>query len=212
VETLTRSILEWHTESAPHPSETLSGDTGSVVLQGHTGFAFALDALGHGPEAARTAASASEFLATASPSDSLEGLFLQCHQQLRDTRGVALCLARIDAGTDMMSWLSVGNIQAVHIQLDRQGLPNYESLIMRGGVVGDRLPELKASHTRLFPGDVIVLASDGIEYGWQSEFRADISPRELASALMNRHRLLKDDALVTVMRYQGRSGGVDDDG
>lgn len=198
-----RPVLEWHTESAPLPSETVSGDVGHVTLTDTGGFAFALDALGHGPEAAHVAAMAHAHLLAAAPSDSLQELFHQCHRKLLGTRGVALCLARIDVETDTMTWLSVGNIQAVHIRLDRNGIPYFESLIMRAGVVGDRLPELKVSRTVLRSGDVVVLASDGIEYGWQNEFRPDISPRDLATALINRHRVMKDDALVTVLRYRG---------
>lgn len=203
METLIRPILEWHTESAPLPSENVSGDTSHVALTNDGGFAFALDALGHGPEAARVAGVAHEHLLDAAPSESLQELFNQCHRKLLGSRGVALCLARFDVRTDTLTWLSVGNIQAVHIQLDRNGFPYFESLIMRAGVVGDRLPELKVSHTNLRRGDIVVLATDGIEFGWHKEFRPDIAPRDLATALINRHRVTKDDALVTVLRYRG---------
>lgn len=203
METLTRPVVEWHTESRPHPGETSSGDKSGVAVFPRSGFVYTLDALGHGEPASAIGETACRILESVSPGSSLEEIFRNCHAQLRSTRGIALCLAWLDAVTSTMSWLSVGNIQAVHVRIDNNGLPNYESLIMRGGVIGDRLPELKTSTTQLRPGDMVVFASDGIDYAWHGEFRADISPREFATALINRHCLANDDAIVTVVRYVG---------
>lgn len=205
METLTRPLLEWHTESRPHPGETLSGDKSGVITFPHGGFIYTLDALGHGEAAAAISETARQILDGVSSDWNLEEIFRLCHERLRGSRGIALCLAWLDSASSTMSWLSVGNIQAVHVQVDSNGLPNFESLIMRGGVIGDRLPELKTSTTRLRAGDMVIFASDGIGYGWHGEFRADISPQELSAALINRHRIPNDDAIVTVLRYHGDS-------
>lgn len=172
-------------------------------------FVYTLDALGHGDLAAEIGERARRILDEVIPGGSLEDTFKRCHEQLRGTRGIALCLAWLDGESSTMSWLSVGNVQAVHVHVDANGLPSYESLIMRGGVIGDRLPELKTSTTRLRPGDIIVFASDGIGYGWHGECRPDVSPRELCDALIERHRVPNDDSIVTVLRYAGnaRTGG-----
>lgn len=206
METLTRPILEWYAASKTLPSEIETGDRGYVSIRGSGAFALAIDALGHGAEAAKVADTAKEFLLQQPPDIRLESVFERCHQHLRGTRGVAMCLATIEARTNTLLWLSVGNIQAVHLKVDRTGIPHYESLIMRGGVVGDRLPELRASSTDLQPGDMLVMATDGIGYSWHSEYRRNSSPRELACTMLERHRFENDDALALAIRYNGLEG------
>lgn len=194
--------------SAPFAGNTDTGDRGFVRHTGPQAMAVALDALGHGPEAATVADIANRHLQETSPDVALETLFESCHQQLRGTRGVALCLARIDADAATLTWLSVGNIQGVRVSHDANGIPQYESLIMRGGVVGDRLPELRASRTPLVPGDMLVLATDGIGFGWYREYYPNVTVEALAGALLERHCHGNDDALVLVARYRGRDGAV----
>lgn len=203
MEALTRPILDWHVESLPFRGETGSGDRGHVRLDEHHVFAFVIDALGHGSDAATMADLAERHLALVEPVDRLEAVIEDCHRRMIGTRGTAMCLASIDTGSHAMSWLSVGNIQAVRIHLDANGMPQFESLVMRGGVVGDRLPELRASSMTLKPGDMVVMATDGIGYGWYGEYRPNISAEALAKALRTGHCRGNDDALVLAFRYLG---------
>lgn len=203
MEALTRPILDWHVESLPFRGETGSGDRGDIRLDEHYAFAFVIDALGHGDDAATMADLAERHLALVNPDVRLEAIIEDCHRRMLGTRGTAMCLACIDMESHTMSWLSVGNIQAVRIHLDANGMPQFESLVMRGGVVGDRLPELRASRMLLKPGDMIVMATDGIGYGWYGEYRPNISAEILAKALRNNHCHGNDDALVLAFRYLG---------
>ena len=207
METLIRPFLEWHTASVPYADNSETGDIGFVRSNGERALAVAVDALGHGADAAHVAAAAEAHLRAAADSP-LEGMMRDCHEALRATRGAAVCLAQLDAASNTLSWLSVGNIQGVHVSIDRNGLPEYESLIMRGGVVGDRLPELRTSRASLKPGDMLVLATDGIGFGWYGEYRAGISPVELADSLMRKHCHGNDDAMVLVVRYDGSEAGT----
>lgn len=202
METLIRPVVEWHVVSAPYGDNSDTGDTGFVSSDGSSALAVAVDALGHGTEAARVAAIAAANLGRLTDQP-LESLMRQCHEALRATRGAAVCLARLDATTDTLEWLSVGNIQGVHIGVDGNGLPQFESLVMRGGVVGDRLPELRVMRTRLQRGDMLVLASDGIGFGWHREFEAGVGPEKLAESLLARHGHGNDDAMVLAIRYSG---------
>lgn len=206
METLTRPILEWHVESQPFGDESRSGDRGNVHIDGYRAFAFVVDALGHGHDAAHMADLAESHLTAVQLDVRLESIIENCHRDFRGTRGAAICLAYLDARTNMLGWLSVGNIQAVRIRLDSHGMPQFESLIMRGGVVGDRLPELHASRILLEPGDMIVMASDGIGYGWYGEYQPNINAASLAKALLHRHCDGKDDALALAFRYFGLNG------
>lgn len=206
METLIATTLDWHIESVPLPSETQTGDRGLVRNSGDRSLVIALDALGHGPEASKIADQAIDFLQQSPPGVRLEDLFLRCHDHLRATRGATLCMADIDLSGNTFTWLSVGNIQAVHIHVDARDMAQFESLIMRGGVVGDRMPELRASHGVLRDGDMLVFATDGVDFGWYREFRTGVSPRELAQALIGRYCQGKDDALA--MAVHCNSGGT----
>lgn len=219
METLTRPAIvpsiDWHVESVPYEASADTGDRGGVNFRENgVVFAFVLDALGHGSEAAQMANLAERHLVEARADSSLESIIEYCHRQLLGTRGTAMCLASIDPFAGMLTWLSVGNIQAVRVQLDSHGMPQFESLVLRGGVVGDRLPELRASKTALRSGDVIVLATDGVGYGWYGEYRPNISAETLAMNIRARHIHGKDDALVLVLRYRGYEGpdGADPSG
>jgi hypothetical protein len=78
-------------------------------------------------------------------------------------------------------------------------------VITRGGVVGFRLPPLKASQVELAPGDIIVLVTDGIHSDFASGIAADCSVDELARELLRGFGKDSDDALVLVARY-GQGG------
>ena len=207
METLTRQIVDWHVESAPFEGGPESGDRGAVHVDGNNVFGFVIDALGHGSEAARMA-ELTERQLRFEPDLSLVSIIEDCHRQLQGTRGSALCLLAIDAGSDQLRWLSVGNIQAVRVQLDSHGMPQFESLVLRAGVVGDRLPELRTSHAVLKPGDILVIATDGIGYGWYGEYRPNITPAALGRAIRERHCHGNDDAFVLVIRYLGQHEGT----
>ena len=203
MEALTRQIVDWHVESVPYEGGSESGDSGDVRVDGLRAFAFVIDALGHGSEAARMAERTERELADCNADSSLVAIIEHCHRKLQGTRGSAMCLLSIDAAAGAMTWLSVGNIQAVRIKLDTHGMPQFESLVLRAGVVGDRLPELRPSHAMLKPGDMIVVATDGVGYGWYGEYRPNIGPAALAKAIRERHCHGKDDAFVLALRYRG---------
>lgn len=206
METLTRPIVDWDCRSAPLPNEQEIGDIGEMHLAGQRAFMFVIDALGHGPDAALVAAKARDALLESNGLSRLEDIFEHCHERLKGTRGAAMCLALLDAPSNTLTWLSVGNIQAVHMQRDRHGMPSFQALIMRGGVVGDRLPELRATRTPMNPGDMLLLASDGIGFDWHSAFSLNISPQQLSAKLMQEHCHGNDDALAFVVRYNGMDG------
>lgn len=180
-----------------------SGDRGCAGRQGECVFAYTLDALGHGDEAHKVADIAAQFLQQSDWSQSLVAIMRGCHQCLRGTRGAAVCLARLEPRNGMLEALSVGNIQVVHMRTSHSGIAQFKSLIMRAGVVGDRLPELRVSSMKVHAGDLLVMATDGIGYDWRQVYRGSITPRDLAETLVARHCLGNDDALVLALRFNG---------
>src|SRR6185436_17112878 len=119
------------------------------------------DGLGHGEAAARTAKICVATL-SAHAGEPIERMLMWCHQDLMDTRGVALSLASYDAVRCELTWLGVGNIESVFCAVGGPVPVPPRSLVVRNGVVGMRLPPIKVTRIPVSAGDVLVLATDGI--------------------------------------------------
>src|SRR5437879_2735785 len=136
-----RSLIDWGVAARPMPGETRSGDLHVVAPFPRGVLVAVLDGLGHGDEAADAAASAAEVLIRHA-SEPLVPLMLRCHEALRATRGVAMSLASfvVDAA---LSWIAVGNVQAALFKAGPSVGRAQESMLLRSGVVGYRLPPLR---------------------------------------------------------------------
>jgi serine/threonine protein phosphatase PrpC len=161
-----------------------------------------VDGIGHGKAAAAAAEGAIGILG-AHASQPLVSLLNLCHEKLQGTRGVVMALASFNAKENTVTWIGIGNVQAVLHRADRTAVPLHEHMVMSGGVVGDRLPLLRAATVRIAPGDTLVIATDGI-----SDTFADVpalmgSPGGVAHKILSRHAKKSDDALVLVARYKG---------
>jgi hypothetical protein len=56
--------------------------------------------------------------------------------------------------------------------------------------------------TSIARGDLVLLATDGIEVGFLGNLRSAGSPQELADRILAKHTTGTDDALVLVGRYR----------
>jgi phosphoserine phosphatase RsbX len=192
----------WAAAGRPLPGERESGDK-HVAEPFSAGVLFAaLDGLGHGDEAALAARAAADMLRPHA-GDGVVSLFLRCHQALLDTRGVAMSLASFDAREGTFSWLGVGNVEGVLVRADPDADRPRESLVLRGGVVGYRLPALRAAVVSVAPGDVLVFATDGLDSAFASEATAGEEPQCLADRILGKWGKATDDALVLVARFEG---------
>lgn len=193
-------MIDWGVAATPHPGEEVSGDL-HVIARHETGVLVAvIDALGHGPQAAEAAALAASIL-TASPQRSLEWLFEQCHEALLRARGVAMAAASYDTDGSL-TWLSVGNVEAVLVSA-ATSRPDRSSLLVRGGAVGFRLPLLRPSVMPVQSGDTLIIATDGVRYNFGGARTAGISPQALAEQILKQHVKGTDDALVLVTKVRG---------
>ena len=194
--------LEWVIAEAPFKGETTSGDS-YLVRELPDGVLIAvIDGVGHGAEAARASQRAIEVLRTSEELD-LIALVRRCHHALLDTRGVAMSLALLNDATDMMSWVGVGNVAGHVLRFDASAMPHREVMLTRGGTIGLRLPMLMASTTELNPGDVFLLATDGLKPPLAGRLPLDTPLQTLADELLKKHGRDTDDALVLVGRYLG---------
>ena len=194
-------IIEYGIATYALPGEAQSGDRHLVLHRAEGVLIAAIDGLGHGPEAAFAAESAVSILESSSPEDSVISLVQRCHEGLRSTRGVVMSLASIDSKQGLLTWIAVGNVQGVLLrrQSTRASVP--DELLLRAGVVGERLPPLQAAMLPITKGDTLVFVTDGIH----SDFVLNLSPLEApqksAERILAEHRRGNDDALVLVTRY-----------
>jgi len=194
--------LEWSATVRPAPGETLSGDAFVVEAFEGGALAAAIDGLGHGAPAALAAERAVATLREA-PGAAPADLLQRCHAALARTRGAVVSLAAFDAAAGSMTWTGVGNVQAELFRLDPKARPTREALLLRGGVVGDRLPSLRVSALSVFPGDVLVLATDGIDRAFSSSIVVTDPVERIAASVLHDFGSAKDDALVVVARWRG---------
>jgi negative regulator of sigma-B (phosphoserine phosphatase) len=196
------TFVEWAVCARPLPGETESGDL-HLVAPLLTGVLIAVvDGLGHGPEAASAAR-----IATASlrerPQDGTAELMRRCHASLQGTRGVVMSIASIDAETNQLTWVGVGNVDAILFRANPDAMPARESLPQRGGVVGFRIPSLRITTLPIARGDMLVVATDGVRSNFCADSPLGWHPQDAADYMLKRHGRGTDDALVLVARYIG---------
>ena len=200
MEYVTARFAEWGVASRPLEADA-SGDAHMFHAGWDTALLAVVDGLGHGREAAAASRRALDLLAGV-PGEDLLAAVSSCHEGLRNTRGVVLALARIEGSAGRMTWVSIGNVQGVLQRADSQP----ESLVGQRGVVGRRLPRIPRLHVSavsIAPGDLLVLATDGIHADFASHIPRFGSPQRISDSIMAAHRTGNDDALVLALRYQG---------
>jgi phosphoserine phosphatase RsbX len=194
--------LEYSVSSAPAPGEEESGDLYLVSAIPAGTLIAVVDGSGHGPEAALAAR-----LAIATLDSHLrEGvipLVKRCHERLKGTRGVVMSLVSIDAIENTITWLGVGNIEGILVRTSASVDPHVETIFLRPGVVGYRLPPLQAVITPISPGDLLILTTDGIRSDFTRHFSVEHSPEKIADYISSNFRKGNDDGLVLVAHYLG---------
>jgi phosphoserine phosphatase RsbX len=196
------AAIEWNIEVRPFGGAGPCGDLEVVVVDNRTGVFAVADGLGHGSEAAMAAKAAATVIQQRSDTDIIH-LMTDCHHALRRTRGAALSIAVFGWSDSSMIWLGVGNVSAILIRGDPSARPARHSMLLRGGVVGYRLPPLRPEVLRVFPGDTLIMATDGIGSAHEHEPTHGRGPQQLARDILTRHGKESDDALVLVARYLG---------
>jgi negative regulator of sigma-B (phosphoserine phosphatase) len=192
--------LEWALATAALGGEDESGDRHLVAVDGGRALVAVMDGLGHGKEAALAADIA---VATLSrhPHEPVISLIRDCHERLKGTRGVAMSVASIDASSQTMEWAGVGNVEGLLLRARLELVPLRESLVLRAGVVGFRLPTLRSSVVRLEVGDTLIFATDGIRSGFFQEIDPHYPPQRIADHIHHRFARPSDDSLVLVVRF-----------
>jgi phosphoserine phosphatase RsbX len=200
METIRSPIAEYGVAKFVLPGEGESGDQHLVCCNESGILIAAIDGIGHGAEAANAAKAAVTVLRNGI-GEPIIPLVMTCHEQLRATRGVVLNIASVDVGHGLMTWLGVGNVHGVLVRADKK--LTQETLLLRGGVVGDHLPQLQAAVLPVGQGDLLVFATDGIRASFTGTLSPLENPQRAADRILKAFSNGSDDALVLALRITG---------
>lgn len=112
-------------------------------------------------------------------------------------------LAMFDARESTLTWIGIGDVHGR--LLLKTSEPGYaqQSLLLRPGVVGQKLPLLQVSVTRVQAGDMVIFATDGIDPEFAERISIERPAEEIAKHIVARYCKKTDDALALVVRYLG---------
>ena len=180
--------------------EYRSGDRAVLVAFAGGALVAAIDGLGHGSDAADAAALAADVLA-AKPHEDPARLIADCHRALSRSRGAVMTLAWFDLDDGRLTWTGVGNVEGRLVHAAAGPRAPTEGALTKGGVVGYNLPSIRVTSAELMVGDVMVLATDGIDSGFAHAIAGGGSAQDIADRILAEHGKKGDDALVIVVRY-----------
>jgi serine phosphatase RsbU (regulator of sigma subunit) len=199
---ISKSVIAWGVATRALPGQRVSGDL-HLVRPVKEGFLLAaVDGLGHGDEASAAAKAAVAVLEDHA-GEPLVTLFRRCHEWLIRTRGVVMTVAALQPAAGMLTWMGVGNVEALVVRADSRSKTHADRVVLRSGLVGFQLPELRVSTVPIEPGDLVVFATDGIAAGFSEGLAAGEPEQKLADDIVERHFKGTDDALALVVRYLG---------
>lgn len=198
-------IIEWSVASLPRRGEVESGDCSVVKFAGDEVLAAVVDGVGHGEEALAAARLVTDILQEFSGQQSLTELMNKCHEKLRGTRGAVASMAILNVSSSTLTWLGVGNIEGQLLRSEfrfaESSVKVQETLLLRGGVLGHRLPHLISTTVSLNYGDLLVFATDGVRPDFAGGIYNSSSVQRMAQSILDHFALGTDDALVLAVRY-----------
>jgi hypothetical protein len=196
-------VLDWAVAGQPIAGEVVSGDLHLVAPFSGGVLVAVIDGLGHGRDAETAARAALEVLGQG-PGLPVESLVARCHDALTRLRGVVMSLASFDSTRASMTWIGIGNVEGVLLRrAPLAGQARRERLLLWGGIVGQTLPRLRPATLPVSPGDVILLATDGLHTDSLDDVRTSDTVEGIATGVLAKHARGTDDALVLVARYRG---------
>ncbi len=194
-------MIEWAVASRRLGGEEESGDAHVAVAYEGGMLLGVVDGLGHGREAAVASRTAVSVLESQAGAD-VVGLVESCHERLKHTRGAVIALAAVVDEQPCLTWIGIGDSEAILVRSDSSARPR-ERLLLRPGIIGHRLPSLSAESLPLHPGDVLVMATDGLRSAWVDGIETGREPQAMADHLLGDYARDYDDALVLVARFGG---------
>jgi anti-sigma regulatory factor (Ser/Thr protein kinase) len=186
--------------SRPRPLMPVNGDTFVIKRWGESALVGVIDGIGHGQFAYRAAQAARQY-AERHYNQPLAEIFRGVARTCRATRGVVMGLARFDWGRGMLTFASVGNVEARVFES-----PEPMNFVVPRGVLGLNARSPVVTQHRWALNNVMVLYSDGLSTHWRwSDFPhlAQASATVAAEELLRAFAREADDATVVVVKRAG---------
>lgn len=137
-------------------TESECGDIGVIQEYDNQCFLALIDVLGHGSEARKIALSARKYLKNNYQKD-ITDIINGLHEHLKGTRGAVAAMCHLDIFTGELTYIGIGNITV------RVFGTKPIRLIPKDGIIGYRMRKPQKHSIKLYPGDTILMHSDGIK-------------------------------------------------
>ncbi|GHG73441.1 stage II sporulation protein E [Comamonas sp. KCTC 72670] len=174
----------------PKEGELENGDGVMVRQERARTLCAVVDALGHGPVAARVTSEALRCLAQVDLSQDVASLIGAMHLALRHGRGAAVMVALFDGHT-----VHCGGVGNVELRTRGTRVP----VIPTPGILGQTHRALRVASASLLPGDRLALFSDGLSSRLELDDTRNLAPDAASALLLERYGRNTDDATVMVV-------------
>lgn len=179
------------------PGLSVNGDTFVIIHENNTTLFAVIDGLGHGQFAHEASVISRQYIETHAGL-SLDKLMLGTSQACRGTRGAVIGMGRLDWNSNILEYVSIGNIEMCILER----VAPFHSLVKRG-IVGRDMPAPVVTKNVLEEENIIIIYSDGIQTKWDTKaVRQKSLTRSavLARHIMNQYAMQRDDATVMVIK------------
>ncbi len=178
----------------PAVGQTICGDA-VAIYEGKPYIVAIADGLGHGAGASEASQAFCQFVGEHKDLP-LDNLMSRATKAIASTRGAAAAILSIDQETNKLSFVGIGNIELRAIGHFNSSCP----AICLPGIVGRSLRRVKVFTDEFFPGDTLILFSDGISTRFELQEFKRKSAEEIANTLMSERGKDHDDATCLVLQ------------
>lgn len=179
----------------PIPDEDISGDAYFIRHAPFFTIFAVIDGLGHGIDANKAAVAAVEILEE-NYTRPLSEIIEACHTRLRNTRGAAMALCRVDHKRKILEHVGIGNVET-----RVYGTPEPVRPFFFHGTLGMKLGRYKVREYPYIPDALIVMFSDGILTHFDlPPHLLEKNPQEITAFIFDNYTRDTDDATVLVGR------------
>jgi negative regulator of sigma-B (phosphoserine phosphatase) len=192
---LSQPMIEWGVASRCAPGEDVCGDMHLVKMIPDGVLLAVVDGLGHGVEAMAASQTAVDILKHHA-TEPLDNLFRRCHEALAATRGVVMTLAVLRPNGDRLTWVGIGNVEAAVLTAIKASPAAWSEsavkwhkaaanrVLLRSGILGYRLSQVRPSTQTISRGDLVILATDGVRADFLGGAERNVEPQILAEKIL----------------------------
>lgn len=180
--------------SQPKNGNVENGDKYLIKQRKHCFDFCIIDALGHGINAQQVAQKAMDVIQNYEILE-IHEIVNECNKALKNTRGAALCIGKINLMKNIVEFTSIGNIES------RIYGKNQIQFDVYNGTIGNVIDYYKIDNYPFKRGDCLIAYTDGISNSFViTKKMLSKSAHEIGSFIINSYSKNYDDATVLVAK------------